>query len=392
MKHSKKYIKVSKVLHKLVKKVTGNLKGYVIGLLILIIICLLIASNRAVPAQTADRILRPLLGSKNTIGLESVYFTFNDQVNKLAYSYKKPNSDIFSSPLINDTISNNSASSDAMDLASISPQNSVSPLPLEGVWQKIPMELFPNTTVMAKTFIRPDPSRSYAIVSLVKMDMKKLGIGIQAGTYYPGGTHGVFGPGIVPKDLQLSNTLVAVFNGGFMEKDGHYGMVVKNKVYVPLRKGLATLLIYSDGTARLIDYQGQVLGSDVIGIRQNGAFLVHNGSVTPFVEYSQDTWGRTTTNSMYTWRSGIGITKNGNIIYAVGNSLVPQTLAEALQKAGAVDAMQLDVNPYWVRFILYSPFGNGKYSYYPLLKDMQNGGYAYLHGYNKDFFYIFKKV
>jgi hypothetical protein len=26
---------------------------------------------------------------------------------------------------------------------------------------------------------------------------------------------------------------------------------------------------------------------------------------------------------------------------------VPQTLVKALQEAGAVDAMQLDINPYW---------------------------------------------
>ncbi len=347
--------------------------------------------NPAAAAQAADNILRPLLGSKKTLALEGTYFTFNDQINKLVYTYKKPNSDIFTSPLSTDMLPIKTASSEAMDLSSITLTNTFPPLPGEGVWQQIPSTLFQNMTVLAKTFVRPDPTRDYAIVSLVKMDMHKLGIGVQAGTYYPGGTHGIFGLGIVPKTIQQSNNLVAVFNGGFMEKDGEYGMVVGNKVYVPLRKDLATLLMYTNGTAQFIDYQGQVLGNDVIAARQNGAFLVRDGIVTPFVETSQDTWGRTTTNSMYTWRSGIGLTKDGNIIYAVGNSLLPQTLALALQKAGAVDAMQLDINPYWVRFILYNSLGNGLYSYYPLLKEMHNGGYAYLHGYNKDFFYIYKK-
>ncbi len=343
--------------------------------------------NLILPAQAADNILRPILGSKNTITLESWYFALNDNLTKLEYQYKKPEANIFTPAITHNSMQLNSS----MNLKPLSFNNQLSPLPYEGIWQVIPETLFPKQTVMVKTFIRPDPTRTYAIVSLVKMNMKELGIGVQAGTYYPGGAKGIFGPGVVPKTIQKTNSLVAVFNGGFQEKDGHYGMIVGHKTYVPLRYGLATLVISSDGSANMINYQGQLFNKNVIGIRQNGVFLVKNGQVTPFTENGADTWGRTTTNSMYTWRSGIGITRNGNLIYAVGNALIPQTLAKALQKAGAINAMQLDINPYWVRYILYDPIGNGNYSYYPLLKDMYNGGYAYLHGYNKDFFYVYKK-
>ena len=141
----------------------------------------------------------------------------------------------------------------------------------------------------------------------------------------------------------------------------------------------------------MIDYQNQPFDISVTSIRQNGVFLIREGIITPFVENSLDTWGRTTTNSIYTWRSGLGVTKDGNLIYAVGNSLVPKTLAVALQKAGAINAMQLDINPFWVRYMLYTPLGDGKYSYVALTNQLQNGGYQYLHGYNKDFFYIYKK-
>ena len=357
-----------------------------------ILLYLFITTNPGLPAQAADNILRPLLGNQETIFIESTYFSLNDQINKVAYSYKKPNANIFTSSLLDTHGQVMAAStSSTMDLAAIPLSNNFPPLPQEGIWQPIDNTLFPNTAVLARTFVRTDPIRSYALVSLVKMNMKKLNIGIQAGTYYPGGPSGKFGPGYIPKDIQQSNMLVAAFNGGFMEKDGHYGMIVGNKTYVPLRKDIATLLIYKDGTAKFIDYQGEQLPKDVIAVRQNGAFLVHNGEITPFVESGTDTWGRTTTNSMYTWRSGIGITKNGNLIYAVGNALVPATLAKALKDAGAVNAMQLDINPYWVRYILFTSLGKGNYSYTPLLNDMQNGGYAYLHRYNKDFFYLYKK-
>ena len=71
--------------------------------------------------------------------------------------------------------------------------------------------------------------------------------------------------------------------------------------------------------------------------------------------------------------------------------MIPETLAKALQSAGAIEAMQLDINPTWVRFILFNSQGNGKYTYEPLIKDMVDGGKSYLQGYSKDFFYLYKK-
>lgn len=357
------------------------------------ILFLILISRLAAPslsAQAADTILRPILGEKNTIIAESWYFSVDDTLKRLVSQVKKPSSNIFTDT--KDKSSLQPTLTTSLDLQRISDSFNTASLVGEGVWQTIPQTLVPNATIMAKTFLRTDPQREYAIVSLVKIDMQKLSLGVEAGTYYPGGVRKIFGPGYVPKDIQMSNNLLAVFNGGFMERDGHYGMIVGHKTYVPLRKGLATLTINSQGTAKIVDFEGQSFDSSITAIRQNGAFLIKDGKITPFTETGLDTWGRTTTSSMYTWRSGIGITKNGNIIYAVGNSLVPETLAKALQSAGADNAMQLDINPYWVRFIIYDPLKNGNYSYYPLLKDMHNGGYAYLHGYNKDFFYVYKKT
>lgn len=369
-------------------------KVYSFGLgsiLFLFFIYFFISNYPGLPAQVADSILRPIIGSKKTIALESVYFSLHDQINKLTYKYKKPNANIFTLPEIHSASADNTLKSETMGLQPITLTNSFPRLTSEGIWQTISNRLFSKQTVLAKTFIRPDSTRDYVIVSLVKMNMKKLSIGLQGGTYYPGGEYGVYGSGRVPRVVQQTNSLVAAFNGGFMARDGHYGMVLDNNTYVPLKQKLATFVIFADGTAKIIYYHGQKLGNSVVGMRQNGAFLVKDEIITSFVENSKDTWGRTTTNSMYTWRSGIGITKNGNLIYAVGNSLVPQTLAKALKAAGALNAMQLDINPYWVRYILYDNIGNGRYSYYPLLTDMHNGGHAYLHGYNKDFFYIYKK-
>lgn len=354
---------------------------------VVVALCLTLFRFTPLAAQAADNIFRPLLGSSETIALESVYFAISDKITSVEYALFGPKKETISQKIV-------------AKKEIIPPGLTLQPIPLvipvpslvgEGVWVPLKQNIYPNEAIIASTFLRPDATKPYAVVTMVKMDMQKLALGVEAGTYYPGGTRHVYGPGFVPLTIQKTNTLLAVFNGGFMEKDGHYGMVVGNKVYVTLRSGLPVLILHKDGSINFANYTGQKFAQDVVGLRQNGPYLVHNGLVTSFVEQGPDTWGRTTTNSMYTWRSGLGITKNGNLIYAVGNSLLPQTLATALLKAGAVDAIQLDINPFWVRFILYNSLGNSKYSYSPLLSNMQNGGYQYLHNYNKDFFYVYKK-
>ena len=45
------------------------------------------------------------------------------------------------------------------------------------------------------------------------------------------------------------------------------------------------------------------------------------------------------------WRSGLGITADGALVYVAGPALDPLQLADLLARAGAVRAMQLDINP-----------------------------------------------
>jgi hypothetical protein len=53
-------------------------------------------------------------------------------------------------------------------------------------------------------------------------------------------------------------------------------------------------------------------------------------------------------------RSGIGVTADGALVYVAGPALTARSLAESLQRAGAVRAMTLDINPEWVTFNFYS--------------------------------------
>jgi len=333
-------------------------------------------------ANGADYVLRPIVGETNTIRIESIVFTVVDRVHQIL-------------PATLPTLLNNSASSSSLqtnlNLHTIPAQTHLPLLQNEGVWQPIFLAQFPKQEVMAQTIIRVDDQRPYAYVTLVKIDMNKVNIGTVAGIRQPGGPIGNPGDGKVPNAIKLDGKLLAAFDGGFQYRDGAYGMVVGQKVYVPLRPNLATLFIDVSGKPTIRAYDGQTIPAQTAAIRQNGVLLVENGQITSFTESGADNWGRTITNSIYTWRSGIGITTDGSLLFAVGPSLEPSTLALALKAAGAINAMQLDVNPYWVRFVIFHPIGDGTYQSTSLLKEMQNGGYSYLYGYQKDFFYLYAK-
>jgi hypothetical protein len=87
---------------------------------------------------------------------------------------------------------------------------------------------------------------------------------------------------------------------------------------------------------------------------QNLVLLVDNGQVVPAVDSSDhNLWGVTVDNRYFVWRSGVGITADGNIVYAIGPALSVRTLAELLHRVGAVRAMELDINAEWVSFMTY---------------------------------------
>jgi hypothetical protein len=55
------------------------------------------------------------------------------------------------------------------------------------------------------------------------------------------------------------------------------------------------------------------------------------------------------------WRSGLGVTADGALVYAVGPALDPSQLALLLVRAGVMRGMELDINPSWPVFAAYRP-------------------------------------
>ncbi|MGA2910522.1 MAG: phosphodiester glycosidase family protein [Candidatus Microgenomates bacterium] len=350
-----------------------------ITLLILLTGVAIVRFDTPFAATFTDNYLRPIFGNKAVGLLEKSYYNTADKIQQITDKTGLGSTPQFLNPGI---------------------QSSISPIPIttglpyvagEGIWHDRPLKLFPGKEVMAYTFVRPDPTRPFAYVTLVQMDMSLMNLVAVAGTKQPGGPIGNFGPGIIPQNAVQSGNLVAGFDGGFQYRDGTYGMVVGDKTYVPLENNVGTLVGYTDGTLKIINYTGQNLGNNIAFIRQNCPILVQNGQVFALNELNKKLWGRTFNADIFTWRSGIGLTAQGNLIYAVGNNLSPSSLAQALKMAGATNAIQLDINPFWVRFNIFEPNGTGGYKTSTLTKDLKDGSKAYLSGYSKDFFYVIKK-
>jgi len=352
------------------------IKVIVLIFLILIIgVVLFVKFNTGAAAQFTDNYLRPLLGHQVVGFLEKAYFNTTDKVQQL--TDKSGSSDI---PQFNDV----GFGSSATPIQIISGLN---PIKNEGIWHDWPLKQFPGQEVVSYTFIRPDSARPYAYVTLAEINMQFFNLGVVAGTKQPGGPLNNFGPGLIPQDIVTNGNLVAAFNGGFQYRDGSYGMIVDGKTYVPLIKDTGTLIGYKDGSLKIVDYQGQDLGNNIAFIRQNCPILLENGNISILDEKNKHIWGRTFNADIYTWRSGLGLTANGNLIYAVGNNLSPLSLSTALKMAGAVN----DINPFWVRFNLFEPKNTGGYTTKTLTKDLKDGSVGYLKGYEKDFFYIYRK-
>jgi len=132
---------------------------------------------------------------------------------------------------------------------------------------------------------------------------------------------------------------------------------------------------------------------NVVGVRQNLKLIVDHGQIPANV--NQDvlgSWGATLGGGYYVWRSGIGVTKDGRVIFVYGPGLVVQSLADLLKRAGAVEALQLDINPEWMSFDYYKAEGH-PVDPVPnaLLPNQQGSAYRYYNIYSRDFTTVYAR-
>jgi len=237
-------------------------------------------------------------------------------------------------------------------------------------------------------------------VSLLTMNPSKVSFRYVPGTESPGGY-------VASKDAPdtYRKKMLAAFNGAFMLQHAEGGYTFRDKTYADLVDGAATMVITPDGQLDVIKWNGQD-PSQYRVIRQNLTLLIDNGKDRTDGHNGCDDWGLLGTNpeahrrcpgersalgvtkddghnGCDDWgllgtnpeahrrcpgeRSALGVTKDGTVIYAFSYESKAGDLATALTHAGAVRAMELDINNWWPSAYTYSD-GTGK-RIDPLVRD-----------------------
>ncbi|HEV8324717.1 MAG TPA: phosphodiester glycosidase family protein [Myxococcota bacterium] len=278
------------------------------------------------------------------------------------------------------------------------PPPAVPPLPGtgrkgEGTWEPLafPVALPGAPPAFWSTVYRPDPERPFAWVRLVAMDPRQLDLHMVGGTEHPRSPTGFADTGVVPAAPAVRARLAAAFSGGFQAIHGGYGMITERGVLLPPKAGAATVAVARDGTIRLGSWpaapasgaagaapRGAAVPPGATGpasasasapaaapvpeflvaVRQNLPPLLMDGVVNPT---RRRTWGFTVDKEdpVYTWRSALGATADGRLVFGVGPSLSAETLAAAMKGAGCTWAMHLDMNISNIHFELFRPAGAG---------------------------------
>jgi hypothetical protein len=184
--------------------------------------------------------------------------------------------------------------------------------------------------------------------------------------------------------------LLATFNGGFIYRDGSNGSSIAGLQYEPLKDGLATMVAYRDGRVDVKTWTGgPVAGRAIAFARQSLPLIVDHGRLNPALNDSSQ-WGFTLGNAVRVWRTGAGVDRRGNLIYAAADDQTVVTLARILQRAGAVRAMQLDINPEWPTLITYEH--RGGLDPVKIVPNYQQPATRYLVPDDRDFFAVYRRV
>ena len=259
-------------------------------------------------------------------------------------------------------------------------------LPGEGIWHGTGPLVRGRPPVLVTTF-RTELDYPRLLAYVAWFDHTRTSLAWYPGRYEPPSAP-VRGPASVPFDQRWR--LLATFNGGFTHIDGNNGSAVNGLEYEPLQDGLATLVGYRDGAVDIVKWHGgPAPGPNVAFARQSLPPIVWNGKLNPALNDSTQ-WGYTLGNAIRVWRTGVGIDRRGNVIYAAADYQTVTTLALILQRAGAVRAMQFDINPEWPSLIVYR-HGHGIQPT-KVVPNVQQSAWRYLVPDDRDFVAVYRRL
>lgn len=251
----------------------------------------------------------------------------------------------------------------------------------EGSWQVLARVR--GRPALQVAYLRPDAVHTSYTAALAWMDTSLLRFVLHPGSLEPGGS-GWAQPPVLTSGERTS--LVGSFNGGFRLDAAHGGFFEAGRTAGQLRTGAASLVLTTDGRAMVGQWGRDVrMGPGIAAVRQNLDLLVDGGVAVPGLDDNVTRrWGATVGNRKYVWRSGVGQTASGALVYAAGDRLSVASLAELLRRAGAVRAMELDINTQWTSYVVYPAERN-------LLPDMHRSPQRYDTTSTRDFVAVLRR-
>jgi hypothetical protein len=259
-------------------------------------------------------------------------------------------------------------------------------LPGEGVWEKAGAAVGSRPPVLLTTF-RSDPEYPQFVAGVAWIDHARTELEYVPGLAEPPEPLADRGNGEVPPGDR--KRLVATFNGGFPLETSNAGLIYRGKVKETMVNGIATVVRYRDGRVDIVRWNhGPGAPKNVWFAKQNLPPIIDEGKLNPNLSDGPE-WGETVNNATRVWRSGLGIDAHGNLMYAAANYQTVESLAKVLQRAGAVRAIELDINEDWTSFISYRHPGGVDPS--NLLPEMYRSPERYLSPDERDFFAIYLK-
>ncbi len=260
-------------------------------------------------------------------------------------------------------------------------------LPGEGVWKKAAAHAGPRPPVLLTTF-RSDPEYPQFVAGVAWIDSSRTRLAYLPGLAEPPPPLSHRGPAEVP--AKMRKRVVATFNGGFPLETSNAGLIYRGKVRESMVNGIATVVEYRDGRVDIVRWhQGPGAPANIWFAKQNLPAIIYEGRLNPNLSDGPE-WGETVNNAVRVWRSGIGVDSHGNLLYAAANFQTVESLAKILQRAGAVRALELDINEDWTSFISYRHPGAGDPS--NLLPEMFRPADRYLTPDERDFFAVYLRA
>jgi hypothetical protein len=258
------------------------------------------------------------------------------------------------------------------------------PLPGEGLWKRSGQLIDGRPPVLVTTF-RTERDYPRIVAYVAWFDHSLTSLAFYPGRYEP--PHApVRGPMMVPYGQRWR--LLATFNGAFTYLDGLNGSSINGRIYEPLKYGLATLIGYRDGRVAMTTWSGGPnAGPQVAFARQSLHLIIRDGRLNPALNLSTE-WGYGLGNRTRVWRTGVGIDRRGNLIYAAADDQTVITLAQILQHAGAVQAMEFDINPEWPSLITYTH--RGGLGPTKIVPHVQQAATRYIVPDDRDFFAVYE--